>query len=161
MRAKVREETFQIDIAREMISNNEGQTSYTMRVENFKQKMKTWMPVREICSNIFEVVDGVNLRILLYPNGITQSDMCGLLFICNESDVAFLFDDHVGSKKFDDLPEFHIRAGHKTAIRLVNHSRDKDEDDAAFEIIVTIQKLWKQVVLFGQHRVARIESLIS
>ena len=64
----------------------------------------------------------------------------------NESDVAIdiLFDVHVVSKKFDDFPRHCIRAGGKTAILLYDPS-DQDDDDADFEITLSIKKLWKQV----------------
>ena len=60
-----------MNIAREMISHSEVQTSYKVRVASFNQKMKTWEPGRVICSKYFNV-EGVKLRIVLYPNGTSK-----------------------------------------------------------------------------------------
>ena len=137
-----------MSIAREMISHREGQTGYIVRVESFKQKMKTWEPGMFICSKYFKV-NGVTLRIALYPNGIDQEAMNHVsLAICNASGVAIdlLFDVNMGDKtKYDDC-HIHFPAGSFGGRdKFYNHKSDKDDDDADFEITLTIKKLWKQV----------------
>ena len=58
-------------IVDEMISRGQGQTSYKVRVKSFIQKMVTWTPGKFIRLKSF-TVDGVKLRMKLYPNGIDQ-----------------------------------------------------------------------------------------
>ena len=101
-----------MNIVREMISHSEGPTSYRMRVASFKNKMKTWASGRKISSKDFKV-DGVKLRIQLFPNGEDQEVMNHISFyIHNYSgvDIDLLCDVKMGSKvKFDDN-NFHIKA---------------------------------------------------
>ena len=135
-----------MSIASEMISHREGRTSYKGRVESFKHKMKTWEPGMLICSKYFKV-NGVKLRIALYPNGIDQEAVNHVsLAICNASGVAI--DMLMGDKtKYDDC-HIHFPAGSFGGRdQFYNRKTDQDDDDADFEIIITliIKKLWKQV----------------
>ena len=66
--------TSTMGIAHEMISYSEGQTSYRVRVDSFKHKMKTWRAGRLIRLKTFKI-DGLKLRLELYPNGETQEDV--------------------------------------------------------------------------------------
>ena len=131
-----------------MISHSEVQTSYKVRVASFNQKMKTWEPGRVICSKYFNV-EGVKLRIVLYPNGRTQGDVNHIsFFICNESEVAIdlLCNIKRGSKSKIDDENFHIPAESGFGwSKSYKHKDDKDSKDKNFETTVTIKKLWKQV----------------
>ena len=137
-----------MNIVREMISHSDGPTSYKMRVASFKNKMKTWASGRKISSKDFKV-DGVKLRITLYPNGEDQEVVNHISFyIHNYScvDIDLLCDVKMGSKEKSDDNNWHIKAGRGRGWRkFYNHKDDNDNEDKDFEITVTIKKVWKQV----------------
>ena len=58
-------------IVDEIISHSQGQTSYKVRVKSFIQKMDTWKNGKVIRLKSFSV-DGVKLRMKVYPNGIDE-----------------------------------------------------------------------------------------
>ena len=128
-----------------IISHNEGQTSYKAKINSFK-RLNTWKPGWRICSKLFKV-DGVNLRIDVYPNGRCQDDVNLVSFyIVNKSDVAIdlLCDINIGSKiKLDD-ENVYIKPDYGWK-KCYNHKDVKDNDDVDFEIAVPIKRLRRQV----------------
>ena len=138
-------------IVNEFISRSQGQTSYRVRVKSFIQKMYNWNSGRVIRLKSF-TVDGVKLKIGVYPNGIDET--CeGFVSLSIESmnnfELVLNFDLTFGSntKEFKDttlyfdpnntnfLPFMHSHSeNHKPFYRV-------DED---FEITFTVKKVWKQ-----------------
>ena len=139
--------TSTMGIAHEMISYSEGQTSYRVRVDSFKHKMNTWRAGRLIRLKTFKI-DGLKLRLELYPNGETQEEVNHVsIYIKNNSnvDIDILFDAHMGTKEIRNDIKFHIEAWNSLGWgKFYDHEDDDDYDDEAFEITVTVKKLWKQ-----------------
>ena len=91
-----------MSIAQEMLSYNEGQTSYKVRVKSFKHKMDTWSMRRAIPLKNF-MVDGIWLHMDIYPNGYEEED-CVSIYIDNLSDynISMVLDLSLGAEKKKD-----------------------------------------------------------
>ena len=81
-------------IADEKISHDQGITNYRVKVHSFEQKMSQWKPGRIIHLKTF-CVNGVELRLEVYPNGETNKtrDFTSI-YIANLSndDIKITFD---------------------------------------------------------------------
>ena len=132
----------------EMISYNQGQTRYKVRVKSFKHKMNTWANGRIIYLKTLKV-DGVTLRMQLYPNGIkVDSQNYVSIFIENLSpfQISFVCDLSLGNGKEklkDDKMDIESKGilGWPFFYKHNCNAHNKDED---LEISFTVKWLFKE-----------------
>jgi len=137
-----------MDIAQEMLSYNQGQTSYKVRVKSFKHKMNTWKKGRVISLKSFKV-DGISLQMGIYPNGYEEEDYVSI-YIDNlsEFDITIELDLSMGDEKVNDL-NLTVRKKHSRGYpRFYVHSdrNMRKHKDEYFEITLTVKKLYKEVL---------------
>ena len=132
----------------EMISYNQGQTSYKVRVKSFKHKMNTWANGRIINLKSFKV-DGVTLRMLLYPNGdkvVTKDFVSIFIENFNPFKISFVCDISLGERNEKKDEKMNIESernlGWPTFYKHNYHAQDKDEN---LEIIFTVKRLYKEI----------------
>ena len=137
-----------MSIVDEMISHIQGQTSYKVRVKNFKHKMKTWENGRVIHLRSF-TVDGVDLKLEIYPNGrvCEEGHVAISIFNLSEVDISIKFDLALG-KRGDEVKddETNINPGEGWSFgKFFDHRKiRKCDNDDDFEITFTVKRLWKE-----------------
>ena len=138
--------------AQEMVSFSQGETSYKAKVKSFKQKMMTMRKGQRVTLKTFEV-EGIRLRMDLYPNG-SSSDDPGYVSIYVKSfadvDVKLLLDIKIGDQEI--VTDFVLYLKHNqnpcgfpefySHDNLYYSSEDETDDD--YEITLTVKKLWKE-----------------
>ena len=146
-------------IVDEIISHSQGQTSYKARVKSFIKKMNSWTPGRVICLKSFSV-DGVKLRMKVYPNGINEdceNHVSMVIENVNDFKIRLKCDFSIGYKEeykdimldFDPdslqgFPNFYHHSGnHSNLLRSQFPFPDTDKD---FEITLTVKRVWKEFV---------------
>ena len=145
-----------MSIIDEKISHREGQTSYKARVKSFSRQMTTWENGKVMHFKSFSV-DGVNLRLKVYPNGYNQAlEGYVSVFIENLSDFEvrltydFSFGSIVEKKDITATISPHTMKGKP---RLYCHSgpyrRRRGESlvpDEDAEITLRVKEVWKEFV---------------
>ena len=145
-------------IVDEMISHSQGQTIYTVMVKSFIQKMETWTPGRVIRLKSFSV-DGVKLRLKVYPNGQDEFWEGYVSFVIenlNDFKIRLNCDYSIGCKKrfVDILTMPFAPYSNKGTSDFYDHNENHSnfnkgispflDEDKDFEITFTVKKVWKE-----------------
>ena len=134
----------------EMISYNQGQTSYKVRVKSFKHKMVTWDNARMLQLKSFKV-DGVTLMITLYPNGAeadAENHVSIYIENLNQFKISFVFDISLGERVVLKDQKFNVESNGSWGYpKFYKHSnnlkKDKDKD---LEITCTFKWMFKELI---------------
>jgi len=149
-----------MDVVDEMISHSQiSPTNYKARVKSFMQKMNTWRNGRVINLKSFSV-DGVKLRMKVYPNGINE-DSKGYVSVAIENMNDFKirlncgFSFSIGGKKeiVNEIWLFDPNGtwGYSHLYHHSKHHSDRglftfQDEDVDCEITFTVRNVSKEVV---------------
>ena len=141
-----------MSIVDEKISHSQGQTSYKVRVKSFIQKMTNWKNGRVIDLKSFSV-DGVKLRMKVYPNGFAKSSEGYVsVFIenINDFEISLIYDFSFGSKVIMKEKTVtygpHAMKGNPRVYCHTENSRRWKRGDEDFEITLTVKRVWKEFI---------------
>ena len=136
-------------ITEEKISRHHDMTSYRCKVLAVEDKMRSWRPGGEIILKSF-YVDGVRLKLQLYPNGNTNKEKNHTsIYVENLSpyDIKIDYELSMGEVSKIMIGET-IKANSAWGYpKFFNHNRysfaHNDTDDEELEIVWNIKKVWK------------------
>ena len=135
-------------ITEEKISRDQGMTSYRCKVLSFESKMN-WRPGSQISLKSF-YVDGVKLKLGLYPNGATNKDKDHTsIYVENMSpdDIKIDYELSMGYRKEivnGDIIKASDGYGFPQFFKHSLHSfLHNSKDDKNLEIVWNIKKVWK------------------
>ena len=142
-----------MSIVDEKISHGQGQTSYKVMVKSFIEKMTTWKSGRVIQLKSFSV-DGVKLRMKVYPNGfdgLCYGYVSVLIENLNDFEISLTYDFSFGSKvvEKDTTATFgpHAMKGNpRFYCHWMRGESPYPDGDKDFEITLIVKKVWKEFI---------------
>ena len=142
-------------VEQKLTFDDDGIPTYTVKIKDFKNKMKTWQPGQKISSDQF-IYQNTRMSLSIYPNG-HSIDANGYVsvFLRNLSQDPFEADFELGlANELQNCMQRNINPGAGNGThRLLYHLESSTDDDEVLKISCKIKALRKNVTTVADQKI--------